>query len=200
LGPFDLPAGHTIRFKNLFVTLPKEESPERDNRYMTAILVEQPDSDIRSFDFNYVHRLGAKTLWHIEHPKMEVHHHHPKPPIQVVTPQPAPVQQAPVQIPARAPAPVQQAPVQQAPAPAPARPATSDIGDSLGPLGSGDGLDGPYGGGAAPNDPLGGAVQDNSGANPAPAQGNGTDQGAPAPGSNYDSKLLQNSILEQLPK
>jgi len=61
-GPFDLPAGHTMKFKNLFVTIPKDDEPERDNRYMTAVMVEQPNTDLRAFDFAYVHRLGAKVL------------------------------------------------------------------------------------------------------------------------------------------
>jgi 23S rRNA (uracil1939-C5)-methyltransferase len=62
VGPFDLPAGHTMKFKNLSVTIPKDDEPERDNRYMTAVMVEQPNTDLRAFDFAYVHRLGAKVL------------------------------------------------------------------------------------------------------------------------------------------
>ncbi len=60
VGPFDLPAGHTMRFKGLFVTIPKEDHPERDNRYMTAVMVEQKDQPLRVFDFSYTKRLGAK--------------------------------------------------------------------------------------------------------------------------------------------
>jgi len=62
VGPFDLPAGRTMKFKNLSVTIPKDDEPERDNRYMTAVLVEQPDTDLRAFDFAYVHRSGAKMV------------------------------------------------------------------------------------------------------------------------------------------
>ncbi|HXL72145.1 MAG TPA: 23S rRNA (uracil(1939)-C(5))-methyltransferase RlmD, partial [bacterium] len=62
VGPFDLPAGHTMKFKNLSVTIPKDDEPERDNRYMTAVMVEQPNTDLRAFDFSYTHRLGAKVL------------------------------------------------------------------------------------------------------------------------------------------
>ncbi len=199
VGPFDLPAGHILRFKNLFVTIPKDEEPERDNRYMTAILVEQSDSDIRAFDFNYVHRLGAKTLWRIEHPAMEpqVHHHLHKAPAPVAMPQPAPRTQVPM-------VPYKPAPV-QAPAQAPAKPATSDVGDSLGPLGTQGELDSPYSGGAASNDPLGGVGNASPDQGAAPAQPaapeNAPTQGsAPSSGSDYDSKILQNSILEQLPK
>jgi hypothetical protein len=29
---------------------------------MAAVMVEQPDTDLRAFDFSYTHRLGAKVL------------------------------------------------------------------------------------------------------------------------------------------
>ncbi len=62
VGPFDLPAGHNMKFKNLVVTIPKDDEPERDNRYMAAVMVEEPDTDLRAFDFSYIHRMGAKVL------------------------------------------------------------------------------------------------------------------------------------------
>jgi 23S rRNA (uracil1939-C5)-methyltransferase len=189
VGPFDIPAGHTMRFKNLVVTIPKDDEPERDNRYMTAVLVEQADTDLRAFDFVYVHRLGAKALRLIEHPEeqvqhtVKVHHSHKPKPVQ-----PAAVQSAPVNaVPANA------APSNPAPAaPAPTTPPASDNSDSLGPL-NGPGID-PAAGTAGNG--LTGLSDGMSGgsSNPAP-----TPAGSPS-SSGYDSQLLQNSILEQLPK
>jgi hypothetical protein len=195
VGTFNLPAGHTMRFKNLFVTIPKEDEPERDNRYMTAVLVEQPDTDLRAFDFSYVHRLGAKSVHPLEKP---AEHHFGKKSQKAKTATPTAPSPTPVPSPAAS-----------APAPKPA----SDLGDSLGPLGvpqtdnSGQG-----------NAPAQGS--DNSGSIAPPMQGfpsksnntgglidnlggdnnnNAAPANTPSPSDN-DSQLIQNSILEELPK
>ena len=62
MGPFDVPAGNMVRLKNLFVTIPKEDHPERDNRYMTAFLVEKPGQDLRVFDFAYLKKISNASI------------------------------------------------------------------------------------------------------------------------------------------
>jgi hypothetical protein len=54
MGPFDLAAGSAIHVKNLSMTLPKESHPQRDNRFMAAVMVEKPGESLRSFDFIYL--------------------------------------------------------------------------------------------------------------------------------------------------
>jgi hypothetical protein len=58
VGPFDLPAGNMVRVKSLYVTIPREDHSERDNRYMAAVMVEKPGQPLRNFDFVYVKKLG----------------------------------------------------------------------------------------------------------------------------------------------
>jgi hypothetical protein len=62
VGPFDIPAGDMVRVKDLYVTLPKEAHPERDNRYMAAVLAEKPGQPLRAFDFCYVKALPVGTV------------------------------------------------------------------------------------------------------------------------------------------
>lgn len=59
VGPFDLPAGNLVRVKSLYVNLPRENQPERDNRYMAAVLVEKPGQSLRSFDFTYLKKISS---------------------------------------------------------------------------------------------------------------------------------------------
>jgi hypothetical protein len=54
VGPLDVSPGMVVRVKSLFVNLPKEGQPERDNQTMAAILVETPDDSIHAFDFAYL--------------------------------------------------------------------------------------------------------------------------------------------------
>ncbi|MGH7739782.1 MAG: 23S rRNA (uracil(1939)-C(5))-methyltransferase RlmD [bacterium] len=61
VGPFDIPAGDLVRVKNLQVILPKENHPERDNRYMVAVMAEKPGQTLRAFDFSYVKALSPGT-------------------------------------------------------------------------------------------------------------------------------------------
>jgi hypothetical protein len=57
VGPFDLPAGTMVKVKSLFVTIPREDRPERDNQYMAAVMVERAGSPYRAFDFTYLKRI-----------------------------------------------------------------------------------------------------------------------------------------------
>jgi hypothetical protein len=62
VGPLDIPPGMVVRVKSLFVNLPKESLPERDNQTMAAILAETPDDSIHAFDFAYIRgSLGASA-------------------------------------------------------------------------------------------------------------------------------------------
>ncbi len=62
VGPFDLPAGEILRVKGLFINIPKEDRPERDNRFMTAVMVEKPGEDLKAFDFAYLKKSNAPAL------------------------------------------------------------------------------------------------------------------------------------------
>ena len=66
VGPFDLPAGNMVKVKSLYVNIPREDHPERDNRYMAAVMVEKPGQALRAFDFVYLKKLSSgsavKTL------------------------------------------------------------------------------------------------------------------------------------------
>ncbi len=66
IGPFDLPAGNRVRVKSLYTSIPKEDHPDRDNRYMTAVMVEKQDDPLRVFDFVYLKKLGSPILRHME--------------------------------------------------------------------------------------------------------------------------------------
>jgi hypothetical protein len=58
VGPFDLPAGHRTTVSGLRAVSPKDPHPERDNRWMLALLVEKRGSrEARAFDFAYVKAL-----------------------------------------------------------------------------------------------------------------------------------------------
>ncbi|HVM33081.1 MAG TPA: 23S rRNA (uracil(1939)-C(5))-methyltransferase RlmD [bacterium] len=57
VGPFDIPAGDLVRVKDLTLTLPKDNHPERDNRFMAAVVAEKPGQPLRAFDFAYVKAL-----------------------------------------------------------------------------------------------------------------------------------------------
>ena len=59
VGPFDLPSGNMVRVKSLYVNIPREDHPERDNRYMAAVMVEKPGQALRAFDFAYVRKIQA---------------------------------------------------------------------------------------------------------------------------------------------
>ncbi|HTC21863.1 MAG TPA: hypothetical protein VK859_13490, partial [bacterium] len=61
VGPFDLPAGNKVRVKSLFVNIPKEDQPDRDNRYMAAVMVEKPGQSLRVFDFSYMKKISASS-------------------------------------------------------------------------------------------------------------------------------------------
>jgi len=63
VGPFDIPAGDMVRIKDLYVTLPKDNQPDRDNRYMAAVLVEKPNEPLRAFDFSYVKALPPGAIF-----------------------------------------------------------------------------------------------------------------------------------------
>ena len=61
VGPFSLPAGHKTRISNLVAFTPKEPHPERDNRWMVAVVVQKPGSrETRAFDFAYVKALTSE--------------------------------------------------------------------------------------------------------------------------------------------
>ncbi len=62
LGPFDLPAGNMVKVKSLFLNMPKEIHPERDNRYMAAVMVERQGEPLRVFDFAYIKGLPLGTV------------------------------------------------------------------------------------------------------------------------------------------
>ena len=57
VGPFDLPAGNMVKVKSLYVNIPREDHPERDNRYMAAVMVEKPGQTLRAFDFLYLKKI-----------------------------------------------------------------------------------------------------------------------------------------------
>jgi hypothetical protein len=57
-----LPAGNIVRVKSFSVTLPKEDHPERDNRYMAAVLAEKPGQSLRAFDFAYMKKLPTGAV------------------------------------------------------------------------------------------------------------------------------------------
>jgi len=59
VGPFDLPAGTMVRVKSLYTTLPREEHPERDDRFMSAVMAEVLGSPHRSFDFTYLKKIQS---------------------------------------------------------------------------------------------------------------------------------------------
>ncbi len=59
VGPFDLPSGNMVRVKSLYVNIPREDHPERDNRWMAAVMVEKPGQPLRAFDFAYVRKIQA---------------------------------------------------------------------------------------------------------------------------------------------
>ncbi len=61
LGPFELPAGNMVKVKSLFLNMPREPHPERDNRYMAAVMVEKQGDPLRVFDFVYVKGLPLGT-------------------------------------------------------------------------------------------------------------------------------------------
>jgi hypothetical protein len=63
VGPFDLPAGHRTRVSNLVAVTPKEDHPERDNRWMQGVLIEKPGRrNVRAFDFAYAKALTSEEL------------------------------------------------------------------------------------------------------------------------------------------
>jgi hypothetical protein len=59
VGPFDLPAGNMLKVKSLYVNIPREDHPDRDNRYMAAVMVEKPGQTLRAFDFAYLKKLSS---------------------------------------------------------------------------------------------------------------------------------------------
>ncbi len=61
VGPFDLPSGNKVLVKSLFVNIPKEDQPDRDNRYMAAVMVEKPGQPLRVFDFSYVKKISSTS-------------------------------------------------------------------------------------------------------------------------------------------
>jgi hypothetical protein len=63
VGPFDIPAGDLVRVKDLYMTLPKENHPERDNRFMAAVVAEKPGQPLRAFDFCYVKALPPGSAY-----------------------------------------------------------------------------------------------------------------------------------------
>jgi len=80
VGPLDVPAGMVVRVKSLFVNMPQEIQPERDNQTMAAILVETPDDSIHAFDFTYLKGLtGSQAsrrfsgFGHSENPSSSSH-------------------------------------------------------------------------------------------------------------------------------
>ena len=62
VGPFDLPAGSMVVVKSLFVQIPKENHPERDNQYMAAVMVEKQGDPLRVFDFQYLKKISPDTV------------------------------------------------------------------------------------------------------------------------------------------
>jgi 23S rRNA (uracil1939-C5)-methyltransferase len=58
LGPFELPSGSRVKVKSLFVQIPKEDHPERDNQYMAAVMVEKQGDLMRVFDFKYLKKIS----------------------------------------------------------------------------------------------------------------------------------------------
>jgi 23S rRNA (uracil1939-C5)-methyltransferase len=62
VGPFDLAAGSMVKVKSLFVNIPREDQPERDNRYMAAVMVEKPGQPYRAFDFAYLKKVPTSAV------------------------------------------------------------------------------------------------------------------------------------------
>ena len=62
VGPLDIPAESMVRAKSLYETLPKEDHPERDDRYMAAVLVEKPGDALRVFDFAYLKKFSSGAV------------------------------------------------------------------------------------------------------------------------------------------
>ncbi len=62
VGPFDLPAGNMIKVKSLYVNIPREDHPDRDNRYMAAVMVEKPGQNLRAFDFAYLRKISSSSV------------------------------------------------------------------------------------------------------------------------------------------
>jgi len=70
VGPFDLPAGNMVRVRSLYVNIPREDHPERDNRYMAAVMVEKPGQPLRTFDFVYMKKLShGQAIKHLDSPQ-----------------------------------------------------------------------------------------------------------------------------------
>ena len=61
VGPFDLSSGNRILVQSLFVNIPKEDQPDRDNRYMAAVMVEKPGQSLRVFDFAYMKKISSSS-------------------------------------------------------------------------------------------------------------------------------------------
>ncbi len=61
VGPFDVPSGNRVLVKSLFVNIPKEDQPDRDNRYMAAVMVEKPGQSLRVFDFSYMKKISSSS-------------------------------------------------------------------------------------------------------------------------------------------
>lgn len=66
VGPFDLPAGNTVRVKSLYVNIPKENQPDRDNRVMAAVMAEKPGEPWKVFDFAYMKKTSAAGVRGLE--------------------------------------------------------------------------------------------------------------------------------------
>ncbi|HJT23690.1 MAG TPA: hypothetical protein VJ873_03895, partial [bacterium] len=66
VGPFDVPAGNTLEVKSLYLNIPKENQPDRDNRVMAAVLAEQPGASWRVFDFAYMKKTSAAAVKGLE--------------------------------------------------------------------------------------------------------------------------------------
>jgi hypothetical protein len=62
VGPFDLPAGNMVKIKSLYVNIPREDHPDRDNRYMAAVMVEKPGKPLRAFDFVYLKKISGDAV------------------------------------------------------------------------------------------------------------------------------------------
>lgn len=62
VGPIDLAAGSMVKVKSLFVNIPREDRPEKDNRFMAAVLVEKPGQPYRIFDFAYMKKLSSGAV------------------------------------------------------------------------------------------------------------------------------------------
>jgi len=71
VGPFDLPAGDTLRVKSLYVNIPKENQPDRDNRFMAAVMAEKPGQSWRVFDFAYMKKTSGLSVKSLEDGKGE---------------------------------------------------------------------------------------------------------------------------------